>query len=53
MILLEILLGLSACFGAGLLIGYRWGVVSGYDSAEEMLDQITEQQYQKLKGGNP
>jgi hypothetical protein len=52
-ILLEILLGLSACFGAGLWIGYRWGVVSGYDRAEEMLSQITTEQYQKLKGGNP
>ena len=44
-----ILLGLTVAFVVGGLLGYRLGVIAGYDRAEEMLEQITAEQYRKLK----
>lgn len=43
-----ILLGLPLAFIVGGLLGYRLGVIAGYDRAEEMLEQITTEQYRKL-----
>lgn len=36
-------------FGAGWLIGFRLGVVAGYDRAEKLLNQITQIKYHELK----
>jgi hypothetical protein len=44
-----LLTALFVCFVTGGLLGFRLGVIHGYDRAEEMLEQITEEQYRKLK----
>lgn len=50
-----VLLWLPLAFVVGGMLGYRVGVIHGYDRAEAMLEEITAEQYRRLteKGGAP
>lgn len=54
-----VLLWLPLMFVVGGMLGYRIGVIHGYDRAEAMLEEITAEQYRRLTAksdagsGNP
>lgn len=45
------LLWVPIAFVLGGILGYRMGVIAGYDRAEEMLEEITAEQYRRMKNG--
>lgn len=46
-----ILIAIPAAFVVGVLLGYRVGVIAGYDRAEKMLAEIVLEQYGKMNKG--